>query len=105
MNNEYCNMGIMFPCFNDNNEIIFPYGTIINSNDGKFKHDCNTKHGNSGAPVILVNNIKIIGIHTGYSPEFKKNIGRYFQNIVYDHDILNTFLLFHMGIGFVMNQY
>ena len=82
MNNEYCNMGIMFPCFNDNNEIIFPYGTIINSNDEKFKHDCNTKHGNSGAPVILVNNIKIIGIHTGYSPEFKKNIGRYFQNLL-----------------------
>ena len=64
-NNEYNNRGIIIPCFGDNNEIILPYGTIINSNKEKFMHDCCAKSGNSGAPILLVNNIKIIGIHTG----------------------------------------
>ena len=81
-NNEYNNRGIMVPCFDDNNKIIFPYGTIINSNAIKFRHDCNTKPGNSGAPVVLVNNIKIIGIHSGYSGQSKKNIGNFFQYIL-----------------------
>ena len=80
--NEYNSRGITIPCFGDNNEIILPYGTIINSNNEKFMHNCNTKAGNSGAPIILVNNIKIIGIHTGYSKLRNKNIGLYFQNIL-----------------------
>ena len=45
-------------------------------------HNCYTKSGNSGAPIVLVNNIKIIGIHTGYSKLKKKNIGIYFQNLL-----------------------
>ena len=45
-------------------------------------HDCNTESGNSGAPIILVNNIKIIGIHQGYHKIKKKNIFLFFQNIL-----------------------
>ena len=81
-NNEYNSRGIIIPCFGDNNDIVLPYGAIINSNEEKLMHNCNTKYGNSGAPIILVNNIKIIGIHTGYSKTSKKNIGTYFQNIL-----------------------
>ena len=52
-NNEYNSRGIIIPCFGDNNEIVLPYGAIINSNNEKLMHNCNTKYGNSGAPIIL----------------------------------------------------
>ena len=42
-------------------------------------YNCNTAPGNSGAPIILINNIKIIGIHTGY---IKIKDGLFFHNIL-----------------------
>ena len=81
-NNEYNKRSIVIPCFGDNNEIKLSYGIINYSENITFRHDCNTKYGNSGAPIILVNNIKIIGIHTGTDNKRKKNIGLFFQNIL-----------------------
>ena len=47
-----------------------------------FFHNCNTKPGFSGGPIILINNLKIIGIHKGYEEKNKKNIGIYFKEII-----------------------
>ena len=59
-----------------------PQGIINYSNNTKFMHNCNTVPGNSGAPILLINNIKIIGIHTGYIKTKNKNVGLFFHNIL-----------------------
>lgn len=79
---DFNKRSIIIPCLGDSNEINLPQGIINYPENEKFMHDCNTESGNSGAPIILVNNIKIIGIHQGYHKIKKKNIGLFFQNIL-----------------------
>ena len=81
-NKNYNKRSIIIPCLGENNEIELSPGIINYSDSKRFMHDCNTISGNSGAPIILVNNVKIIGIHTGYEQQKKKNVGLYFQNIL-----------------------
>ena len=65
-NKNYDKRSIIIPCLGKNNEIELSPGIIDSSDSKRFIHDCNTEPGNSGAPIVLVNNVKIIGIHTGY---------------------------------------
>ena len=48
------------------------------ANNLHFFHDCNTESGFSGGPIILIKNLKLIGIHIGYFEENNKNIGTFF---------------------------
>ena len=72
---EYDQRGIVIPSMGIVNEIEFSQGAIylIKSEKHKnfFFHDCNTEPGFSGGPIILINNIKIIGIHKGYEKKEK----------------------------------
>ena len=83
---EYDKRGIVIPSIGKNEEIELPQGIIEYIEDEKYKelffHDCNTKPGFSGGPIILINNLKIIGIHKGYEKNNKKNIGIYFKEIL-----------------------
>ena len=81
-NKEYNKRSIIIPCIGENNEMELSQGIINYSYNKSFMHNCNTQPGNSGAPIILVSNIKIIGMHTGHEHERKKNVGIYFQNIL-----------------------
>ena len=47
-----------------------------------FLHNCNTEPGFSGGPIILINNLRVMGIHRGYDQINKKNIGIYFKEII-----------------------
>ena len=81
-NNNYNKRSVIIPCLGENNEIELSSG-IINYSDNKiFLHNCNTKPENSGAPILFVNNAKIIGMYTGYEKQKKKNVGLFFQNIL-----------------------
>ena len=42
-------------------------------NDNNLYHFCSTKGGSSGAPILNIDNLKVIGVHQGYS-NFKKDI-------------------------------
>ena len=79
---SYNKRGTVIPCFDENNKIILSHGAVNFSDNKRFMHNCNTKPGNSGAPIILANNIKIIGIHTGFKEKENQNVGLYFQNIL-----------------------
>jgi len=80
---EYDKRGIVIPGIKEK-EIEISQGIIYYIKNGKlFFHNCNTKDGFSGGPIILINNLKIIGIHKGYEEKYKKNIGIYFKKIIW----------------------
>ena len=80
---EYNKRGIVIPSIGIKKEIELPQGIIKYIESEKYKkyffHNCNTKPGFSGGPIILINNLKIMGIHKGYEENNKKNIGIYLK--------------------------
>ena len=67
-------------------------------NDDDFLHNCSTKKGCSGSPLIDIKK-KVIGIHFGYDKSRKKNLGKFIgkildrknlEKIEERKDILNT---------------
>ena len=82
---EYDEKGIVIPGTTEK-DIELPQGIIGFIKDEKHKelffHNCNTKPGFSGGPIILIDNLKIIGIHRGYEENNEKNIGIYFKEIL-----------------------
>ena len=50
-------------------------GLIDNIKDEDIQHKCATESGSSGAPIINLNNFKIIGIHIGTDKVLSLNIG------------------------------
>ena len=80
---EYNKRGIVSGVIGGKEEIELPQGVIYYiNNNSLFFHNCNTEPGTSGGPLILINNLKLIGIHKGYEENNKKNIGIYFHEIL-----------------------
>lgn len=50
-------------------------GIIKKKDDTKIMHLCNTEMGSSGAPIILLENFKVVGFHLGSSKQFDENFG------------------------------
>ena len=101
---EYDKRGIAIPSIGIKKEIELPQGIIQYIGIEQYKHfcfhNCNTKPGFSGGPIILIHNLKIIGIHKGYEKNNKKNIGIYFKGIldnineeneIYGKNIINRY--------------
>ena len=89
-NNEiYDKKGIILVSIGKSKIIEIPQGIIyyIKNNNENFYHNCNTEGAFSGGPIILINNLTIIGMHKGYEKAEKKNIGIYFNEII--NNILN----------------
>ena len=59
--------GIVIASIGGKGDIELPQGIIYNVKDrnDKFLHNCNTEPGFSGGPIILINNLKVMGIHSG----------------------------------------
>jgi len=83
---EYDKRGIVIPSFGINKEIELSQGIIEYKKKEKYEsyffHNCNTKSEFFGRPIVLLNNLKIIGIHKGYEEKNKKNIGIYIKEIL-----------------------
>ena len=50
-------------------------GIVGRKQEKKIFHLCNTEFGSSGAPILLQDNFKVIGIHIGGSNKFQLNYG------------------------------
>ena len=50
-------------------------GIIKKKDDTKIMHLCNTEMGSSGAPIIFLDNFKVVGFHLGSSKQFDENFG------------------------------
>ena len=46
-------------------EIVASYGLISDLIDNDIYHICNTEHGSSGCPILLLDTFKVVGIHYG----------------------------------------
>ena len=49
------------------------YGKLIDINNTQIIHNCNIKEDSSGSPILLMNNQKLIGIHSGSTKHYKYN--------------------------------
>ena len=80
----YKEKGIITIGVGSTKELLFPQGIFYLLEDKKdiFFTNCNTESGFSGGPIILIQNLKIIGIHKGYNLMRKKNIGIYMKEII-----------------------
>ena len=71
-----------------NNNLKISYGEIIETQKekNKLKYTAGTEKGSSGAPIILTNEFKVIGLHKGGSKydtyEDKINTGIYLDKII-----------------------
>ena len=83
-NNNYDEKGIIIASIASSKDIDTSQGILyyIKNNRLYFLHDCNTEGGFSGGPIILINNLSIIGIHKGYEKNEKKNVGIYLSEII-----------------------
>ena len=59
-------------------------GIIEKIEDDIIKHKCATEKGSSGAPIINLNNFKIIGIHQGTDDILSLNAGMFLTNAIND---------------------
>ena len=59
-------------------------GTIEKIENDIIKCKCTTEKGSSGAPILNLNNFKIIGIHQGTEKMLSLNIGILLKNIIND---------------------
>ena len=80
---KYDKKGIIVASIEQYKIIEIPQGILYyieNENKNQyFYHDCNTKDGFSGGPVLLINNLSIIGIHKGYEKSAKKKYRNIFK--------------------------
>ena len=82
---EYDKRGIVIPSIGVTKEIELPQGVIyyIEKNKEMFWHNCKIEPEFSGGVIIiLIRNLKIIGIHKGYDKKNKKNVGIYIKEII-----------------------
>ena len=54
----------------------------VHNRKNAFLHDCNTEHGFSGGPILLISNLKIMGIHLGYEQNNNYNYGIYLKEVI-----------------------
>ena len=90
---EYDKRDIVIPSVGIKKDIKLSQGIIQFIKNEKYQkyfyHNCNIKSDFTGWPIILLNNLKIIGMHKGYEKNSNKNIGIYFKEILENINIEN----------------
>ena len=66
------------------NDFLISYGILkeLDLNNNIINHTCSTNNGSSGAPLLLLESLKVIGIHTGSSYRFSFNLGIFIKNVI-----------------------
>ena len=75
MDNLYINESIYLLNCHKNKEIFVSYGNLQDINNENIFHNCNVKEDSLGSPILLLNNQKLLGIHSGISKQNKYNKG------------------------------
>ena len=79
--NNYLNKDIFTLGYPNGEDIDFSPGKIINIFENEFYHDCDTDKGNSGSPILLSSDKRVIGIHKAGIPAKNVNIGTFIGTI------------------------
>ena len=89
------------------NEVAFASGRIIDIiyddiyNYYEFKHNLDTKPGSSGSPIILLNSLKVIGIHKSGDSDKNKSInyGTFIGEIFKNNNINDNYIISEIYIS------
>ena len=65
-------------------KILVSYGIFksIDIDSNFIKHTCSTDNGSSGAPILLLDSLKVIGVHMGYDKYSSNNKGIFMKNTI-----------------------
>ena len=63
LSKKYSHKSIYILHYKKGNNLVVSYGKHPEFDDSEIKHKCSTEHGSSGAPILLINNQKLIGVH------------------------------------------
>ena len=65
-------------------KILVSYGIFksIDIDSNFIKHTCSTDNGSSGAPILLLDSLKVIGVHMGYDQYSRDNKGIFMKNTI-----------------------
>ena len=75
LKNLYKNKSIYILNYPEEKNIVVSYGMLLNIENEQIIHQCITKGGSSGSPILSLDNFKIIGIHCGASKANNYNLG------------------------------
>ena len=91
-NNHYKSRSIYIPQYPNHKKASVSYGVIKNKDNLEIYHTCNTDHGSSGSPILDLESLKVIGIHTSSIKKTKETLN------------IGTFLNFLLNIEFKTKQ-
>ena len=81
--NNLKDANIILPQFPGEKELSIGFGSILKIEDNIIYHSISTEYGSSGSPILLENNLKIIGIHNKRDLELNENKGIFMKNILF----------------------
>ena len=83
INDIYSKKSIYTLHYPEGNSIAVSYGLLLRIKDNSIYHLCYTEDGSSGAPILSLDNFKLIGIHYGKS-NLNYNIGTFIKKPILD---------------------
>ena len=83
INDIYSKKSIYALHYPEGNNIVVSYGLLLRIKDNSIYHLCYTEDGSSGAPILSLDNFKLIGIHYGKS-NLNYNIGTFIKKPILD---------------------
>ena len=75
INKTYTDESIYTLHYPKGDNIVASFGLIKGINNPKINHSCCTEEGSSGAPILSLKNLNVVGIHFGFKQGFKFNQG------------------------------
>ena len=83
INDIYYKKSIYTLHYQKGKDIVVSYGLLLEIKDNFIYHLCYTDEGSSGAPILSLNNFKVIGIHFGKF-QLNYNKGTFIKNAIYE---------------------
>ena len=68
--------------YQNSNNIKVSYGLLNGINEKTLTHYCNTEEGSSGAPILSLDNFKLIGVHKGSHKYNCYNLGIFIKYVI-----------------------
>ena len=92
LKNLYKNKSIYILNYPEEKNIVVSYGMLLNIKNEQIIHQCITKGGSSGSPILSLDNFKIIGIHCGASITNNYNFGIFIKYPIIEFNNSNLIL-------------
>ena len=101
---NYINEQIFSIHFPKGKDLMISFGRIIKYENFELFYSFSTDNGSFGCPLTLLNNLNVIGIHTGFHKNDKYNLGISMMKVIQESDIINKSLGNFHSIKYVNND-